>query len=72
VIEQLPLLTPEPARTQSVLKRCHDRLNQQRRRAEAVAKPRKGIQILERAIVAGLCAVYLSSVARDIVRLLDR
>lgn len=73
MIEQLPLLTPDPARARRVSKRCHERLTQQRRRIEATEKPvSPGILMIERAIVAGLCALYLSSVARDVVRLLER
>lgn len=73
MIEQLPLLIPDPARAQRVSENCHERLTQHRRRIEAAAKPvSPGILIIERALVAGLCALYLSSVARDIARLLDR
>jgi hypothetical protein len=73
VIEQLPLLTPDAARARQVSKRCHEMLTKQRRDLESAAKPasRKTLMI-ERAIVAGLCALYLSSVARDVVQLLNR
>lgn len=72
MIEQLPSLIPDPARAQRVSKRCHERLTQHRRRIEAAAKPlNPRILIMERALVAGLCALYLSSAARDIARLLD-
>jgi hypothetical protein len=73
MIEQLPLLTPDPARAQTVLERCHNQLTQQRRRVDPVARPgTKGMLTIKRAIVATLCAAYLSSVARDVARLLDR
>lgn len=73
MIEQLPLLTPDPVRARRVSGLCHEKLTRRRRRVTTAAKPiRPGILMVERAIVAGLCALYLSSAAREVTRLFDR
>lgn len=61
MIEHLPVLTPDAARSARTLERCRGRLS-----------PRPARQSLERAAFAGLCAVYLAAVALDVARVLIR
>ena len=73
MIEQLSPLTPDPERARRLSARCHQRLAQQRRRVEDAATPvSPAILMAERAIVGGLCAVYLSAVVFDVLRELYR
>ena len=55
MIEHLPQLTPDPARTDRVRARCHAQL--ERARLRTATPPRK----LDRVIV-GACGLYLSAV----------
>ena len=73
MIEQLPLLTSDPERVQHVTARCHERLARHRRRIEDAAPPVSPATLMaERAIVGGLCAIYLSAVVFDVLRVLYR
>ena len=62
MIETLPLLTPDPQRTNRTIARCHKRLARRRKRTEA-ARTSFRYLALERAIIGGLCVIYLSGVA---------
>ena len=65
MIEQLPSLTPDTARNARTIARCHDRLD--RRRAGPRAPARFTI---ERNALLGFGAIYLSSLAIDVIRIL--
>jgi hypothetical protein len=51
VIDQLPMLTPDPARAARVIAKCHRTMT-----------PRPKRRISEPALLAGFCALYLVSV----------
>ena len=55
MIEQLPMLTPDPARAERLRARCHDRLSRARLRSSAP------VQGWERTFV-GVCSVDLLAV----------
>lgn len=57
MIEQLPILSPDASRRDRTLARCHARL--ERRRAKSF--------IIERAVVAGACVMYLVAMAADVL-----
>jgi hypothetical protein len=61
MIENLPLLTPDPARADRLRARCQDRLAQHRRVEAEPVLPKRSL--LEPAITSGLCAIYISAVA---------
>ena len=52
MIDQLPMLTPDPARAARVIAQCHREMT-----------PRPERSISEPAVLAGFCALYLLSVA---------
>ena len=66
MIDHLPALTPDPSRADRTRARCHKKLIRQAR-----PKTRKPFA-LERAIFLGFGAVYLSSIAFDVMRVLVR
>jgi hypothetical protein len=59
MIENLPLLTPDPARTTRTLSRCRERI------ARRHAKP----YLVERALVTGIGLIYLMAMAGDLAGL---
>lgn len=65
--DTLPVLTPNQARTDRTLARCHDALARRRRRVEARAHLRSKSYLFERIVVAGVSVVYLIAVAGDIL-----
>jgi hypothetical protein len=65
MIEHLPSLTPDRARNARTIARCHDKLN--RRCAAATTNARYAI---ERNALLGFGAIYLSSLAFDVIRIL--
>ena len=65
MIEQLPSLAPNPTRNARTIARCHDELD--RRRANSVAVVRYAF---ERSALLGFGALYLSSLAIDVIRVL--
>jgi hypothetical protein len=68
MIEHLPLLTPDPARTDRLRARCHDRLALQRRAKSEPALPKRAL--LEPAITSGLCVIYFSTVVITALKVL--
>jgi hypothetical protein len=52
VIDQLPMLTPDPARAARVIAKCH---------REMTPRPKRSIS--EPAVLVGVCVLYLLSVA---------
>ena len=65
MIEHLPSLKPDFARNARTIARCHDTLN--RRRAGAAAAAR---YVIERNTLLGFGALYLSSLAFDVIQIL--
>ena len=71
MIEMLPLLTPDPRRSDRTIARCHERLaRRQKRQMKSAA--RSGITYLavERALVGGLCVIYISGMAIVAIQML--
>lgn len=66
MIEPLPSLVPDPIRSAHTRARCHKKLARQ-------VRPREQRSfVIERAVCLGFGAVYLSSLALDVMRLLLR
>lgn len=66
MIEQLPTFVPNPERSDRTRARCHERMARQ-----VQARDQK-LFAIERAVVVGVSAIYLSAVAFDVMRLLAR
>ena len=66
MIEQLPVLIPSASRMDRTRARCHNKMARQARRRTPL---RFGV---ERAAVLGFGAIYLSSLAFDVMRVLFR
>lgn len=67
MIESLPLLTPNAQRGQRTVERCHKRLS----RLQPAAKRNNTTYLaIERALVVGLCVIYLSGVALVAIQML--
>ena len=64
MIDQLPLLTSDAARSAHTLKRCQETLNRRRSSARAT-----GRYAIERNALLGFGAIYLSSLAFDMARI---
>lgn len=64
MIGPLPVLTPNPQRSKRTLTRCHERLAR-RRRPRNTTRGRSDTTYLaiERALIGGLCVVYIAGVA---------
>jgi hypothetical protein len=68
MIENLPLLAPNSKRREETIAHCHARLAARRRRDEARKRPPSpGALGAERLIVAGLCVVYLITMADNLL-----
>ena len=65
MIEQLPSLAPDPTRNARIIARCHDKLDRRRATARAAAR-----YAVERNVMLGFGAIYISSLAFDLVRML--
>lgn len=65
MIEQLPSLAPDPTRNARTIARCHDELDRRRANSAAVAW-----YTFERNALLGFGALYLSSLAIDVIRTL--
>ena len=63
MIENLPLLAPDPSRRANTIARCHDRLTARRRKIEARNRAPKRAFGAERLLVAGFCLAYLIAMA---------
>jgi hypothetical protein len=70
VIENLPLLTSDAARTAATMARCHATLAARRRRIETRNRPNPKVIAAERLFVAGLCLAYLISMAGNVFRVI--
>ena len=58
----LPLLTPSAERSQRTIARCHETLTRRRKRQEAATRTNARYLAVERAVIGGLCVVYISGV----------
>jgi hypothetical protein len=68
MIETLPPLTPNAERGERTVARCHERLA----RLQAVAGPHNATYLaVERALVGGLCLIYISGVALVAIQMLS-
>jgi len=69
MIEDLPLLMPDAARSARTAAKCHDRLAA--RRQKPASPNRAGIdsrrRVVERLLVAGFCVVYLIAMAGEVL-----
>jgi hypothetical protein len=71
MIETLPLLTPDPRRSNRTIARCQERLaRHHKRRLLSGARPDTTYLALERALVGGLCVIYMSGVALVAIQVL--
>lgn len=72
MIETLPLLTPSAERGERTVARCHERLARRRRRLQTpVRRPDARYLAVERALIGGLCIIYISGVAIVAIRMLS-
>ena len=64
MIETLPLLTPNPERSARTIDRCHKRLARRRKpMVTDTSGPYSTYLAVERAVIGGLCVIYISGVA---------
>ena len=68
MIEPLPLLTPNAQRGQRTIARCHERLARQ---PPLVTRGHTTYLAVERALIGGLCVIYISGVALVAMQLLS-
>ena len=71
MIENLPILTPDPVRSARTVNRCHEVLARRRRELESLERPAQKASTMERLLVTSVCVVYLVSAARTVVQLLS-
>ena len=69
MIENLPILMPDPARNARTLSRCHDRLAARRHKVDArnIAPNRRAAITVEGLLLASVCVVCLLSMAGDVL-----
>lgn len=71
MIETLPLLTPHPQRCERTLTRCHQRLARQRDGRHTTGGHDTGRYLaIERALIGGLCVIYISGIALVAIQML--
>jgi hypothetical protein len=68
MIQPLPLLTPNVQRGQRTITRCHERLARLR---PVVRRGNTTYLVVERALIGGLCLIYISGVARVAMQMLS-
>ncbi len=72
MIQPLPVLTPNAQRGQRTVARCHERLARRRRHRGSTAEGGNTTYLaVERALVGGLCVIYLSGVALVAIQMLS-
>lgn len=69
-LASLPTATSNAARDARVRARCHAALEQSRRRHERRTRRSGRAQVIEAALIGGLCLFYLSTAIHEVVRLL--
>jgi hypothetical protein len=67
MIQPLPLLTPNAQRGQRTIGRCHERLARRR----LVRRGNTTYLAVERALIGGLCLIYISGVALIAIQMLS-
>lgn len=68
MIQPLPLLTSNAQRGQRTIARCHERLARQR---SVVRRSNTTYLAVERALIGGLCLIYISGVALAAIQMLS-
>ena len=68
MIQPLPLLTPNAQRGQRTIARCHERLARLR---PVVRRDNTTYLAVERALIGGLCLIYISCVALIAIQMLS-
>ncbi len=73
MIQPLPLLTPNAQRGQRTIACCHERLARRRQRPEPAVRCGSNTRYLaaERALIGGLCVIYISGVALVAIQMLS-
>jgi hypothetical protein len=73
MIQPVPLLAPDAQRGQRTIARCHERLARQRKRLAPAGRPVTTTTYLavERALIGGLCVIYISGVALVAIHMLS-
>jgi hypothetical protein len=70
MIENLPLLTPDGERGERTIARCHAQLARRRRRLDtSTSRTDPRYLLVERALIGGLCVIYISGVAIVAIRM---
>ena len=69
-MEHLPILQPDRERAARTLSQCHQALARRRLELARAPEPRGGV--LERAVLIGFGAIYLSSIALSVIRVVVR
>ena len=69
-LERLPAASPDEARAARVRVRCHAVLERVRQRRERPTRGSTALQIVEAALVGGLCLLYLTAVLHEVARLI--
>jgi hypothetical protein len=67
-MQPLPLLTPSAQRGQRTIARCHERLARVRL---AARRGNTTYLVVERAVIGGLCLIYISGVALVAIQMLS-
>jgi hypothetical protein len=72
MIQTLPHLTPNAQRGQRTIARCHQQLARRRKRMGPAARGGNTTYLaVERALVGGLCVIYISAVAMVAIQMLS-
>jgi hypothetical protein len=72
MIQTLPPLTPNAQRGQRTIARCHQRLACRRKRlGPAAGGGHTTYLAVERALIGGLCVIYISAVALVAIQMLS-
>jgi hypothetical protein len=69
MIENLPILAPDPVRCARTMARCHQRLTARRLKVQSQARrpQRRAIVTLERLLLGSVCAAYLVAMAVNVM-----
>ncbi len=72
MIQNLPLLTPDPQRGRRTIARCHERLARRRNRlGPSGTRASATYLVVERVLIGGLCLIYISGVALVAIQMLS-
>jgi hypothetical protein len=70
--QSLPLLRPNAQRSQRTIARCHERLARRRKRGGPAASRNSSTYLaVERAVIGGLCVIYMSGIALIAIQMLS-